>query len=256
MLECWQEHPIDRPDFSQLRSKFSILLLATTSDTYMELQVDEDKVYYTIGEEEAEKHQRRNSASSCDSSSSNREKKIEKPKWAQNSNAYVSTPSTFKDDHIHIDDEHYRVQADVLQSLDTKDPVPDKTGPAGSDELAPPASNGQALLSAHNPLAASLSLGKTPIFLEEQTGIPLSFISSASEKPVQPAHQAVQKKQSNPYVDDPATKQLLPDNEEPAGHRIKLGSLAAEDRGRLGSLAAELNTRLKGIDEEESITSM
>ena len=248
MLECWQEHPTDRPDFSQLRSKFSSLLLATTDDTYMELQVDEAKVYYTMGEEE-EKQQRRDSVSSCDSSSSNKqkEKKIEKPKWAQNANAYVTTPSTFKDDHVHVVDEHYRVKVDVTQSLDTKDPVPDQAGPASSNEIAPEASNGQAPPSVHNPLAA-------PVFLEEQAGIPLSFISG--EKPVQPPHQAVQKKQSNPYVDDPATKQLLPD-EEPSTKIA--GSLAAEDpghRSKLGSLAAELNTRLRAIGEEEHVTSM
>ena len=123
MLECWQEHPVDRPGFSELRKKFSNLLLATTGDTYMELEVDDSKVYYTMAEEEEEALKaRKESVSSDDSDSSIKKKKgkkIEKLKWALN-NPYVPTPSTFKDDHVHIDDEHYHAPTNFQEAEEEK----------------------------------------------------------------------------------------------------------------------------------------
>lgn len=214
MLECWQEHPVDRPSFSQLRKKFSNLLLATTGDTYMELEVDHSKIYYTMAEEEDEAlKKRKGSVSSTDSDSSvkkeKKSKKIEKPKWAQN--PYVPTPSTFKDDHVHIEDEHYHAPTNLQEIKEEK--VPDETEPRTvvdvlsieqqSPSTETPPSN-------HAPLTGSLSLSaETPlqanVLLEDQVGIPLSFIS----RDKQPQHQGLQSKPSNPYVDDPRTKQPL-----------------------------------------------
>jgi hypothetical protein len=242
MLECWQEHPLDRPGFSLLRSKFSNLLLATTGDTYMELEVDDSKVYYTMGDEEEKGLKgRRASVSSTDSDSSvkkeKKPKKIEKPKWAQN--PYVPTPSTFKEDHMHIDDEHYRVQADVDEDQQQPDEniprtmsVVVSTGRMASSAQTPP--------SRHAPLAGSLSSPavqiapeQTNVHLEDQMGIPLSFISRDKHAPAQ-------SKQSNPYVEDPSTNQPLSSEG------------GAVESPMLGSLSLELSLKMRGTGNGQS----
>lgn len=248
MLECWQEHPVDRPSFSQLRKKFSNLLLATTGDTYMELEVDEAKVYYTMGEEEEEAfNARKGSISSNESDSSvkkgKKEKKIEKPKWAQN--PYVPTPSTFKDDHVHLDDEHYHVTADVeVEEEQEADEILPSTKIDGLDiELH--VSPTQTPPSHHAPLTGSLSvpagqsLQQTTVLLEDQMGIPLSFIGGEKQE----QHQAVQPKPSNPYVDDPFTKQPLTNDRE----------LTASTK--LGALSLELSMRTRGTGQGENAVS-
>ena len=52
MLECWNEDSHDRPSFLKLRSKFGTLLQAESADSYIELQIDEQKAYYQVKEEE------------------------------------------------------------------------------------------------------------------------------------------------------------------------------------------------------------
>ena len=52
MLECWHEDPRDRPSFSVLHSKFGTLLQTESTDAYIELQIDEQKPYYQVKEEE------------------------------------------------------------------------------------------------------------------------------------------------------------------------------------------------------------
>ena len=42
-------------------------------------------------------------------------KKVEKPQWAI-SNPYVPTPSTFKEDQVLVEDEHYRVPVEVVST--------------------------------------------------------------------------------------------------------------------------------------------
>lgn len=234
MLECWQEHPRDRPNFSQLREKFSSLLLATTSDAYMELEVDNDKLYYTMGEEEEKMMERSESFSSDDSDQPKKEKgKIEKPKWAQHSNTYITTPSTFKEDHVVVEDEHYRAHVDIQEE-------PEKPADLDADESAVEEAE---LDSFHAPLAVSFSSASAqmsmqqesvPVSLEDQVGIPLSFVTG--EKPAQPRPHAAAKKikSNNPYVDDPMTMQPLAEEDE-------------DMRGTLGSLTAtELSLKLRG----------
>lgn len=241
MLECWQEHPLDRPSFSLLRKKFSDLLMATTTDAYMELEVDEAKIYYTMGEEEKNLKERRDSLSSTNSDSSikkDKGKKIEKPKWAQNSNPYISTPSTFKEDHILVEDEHYRA-CPVEHHEDPSDEVAGNGAMSADEEQLP----------SHVPLVGSLSVPAQPrampILLEDQMGIPLSFVpgEKPSHQQQPPAHQGVKKMRSNPYVDDPSTKQLLPEEGN------------ARELHKLGSLTAELNQRL-GVVNEENVTAL
>ena len=68
MLECWHENSHDRPPFSALRTKFGTLLQAGSADAYIELQIDEQKPYYQVKEEET--GGRRGSVSSTSSEES------------------------------------------------------------------------------------------------------------------------------------------------------------------------------------------
>ena len=202
----------------------------------MELEVDDSKVYYTMAEEEEEALKaRKESVSSDDSDSSIKKKKgkkIEKPKWALN-NPYVPTPSTFKDDHVHIDDEHYHAPTNFQEAEEEK--VSDEIQPSTMIDVVDIEQHGPSAetpSSHHAPLTGSLSLSagtpqQTAVLLEDQVGIPLSFISS--DKP--PRHQSVQSKVSNPYVDDPRTKQLL---EGEQAETSKMGALELSLRMRAG----------------------
>ena len=258
------EHPQDRPTFSQLRSKFSSLLLATTNDPYMVLEVDEDKTYYTMGEEEEEKFnkERRESLSSVDSETGikkEKNKKIEKPKWAtQNSNPYVKTPSTFKEDHAVVEDEHYRAAVVEVEKedsparnvLDSTDDEDNATAPHHLEKsLSQPPLSVSLSTSVKNQFSGHPSLSEpasapaphllspeTPVLLEDQVGIPLS-----GEKPSSQRGKPVKRLVSNPYVDDPRTKQLLEEGEE----------------GKVGSLMAELNQHIgNGKAGHEDVTAL
>ena len=102
------EHPQDRPTFSQLRSKFSALLQATSDSVYIVLEVDEEKTYYNVGEEESSEDGGESESSEVSI------RKIERPKWAtRKPNTYVATPMTFKNKHF-IDADRY--QASLLEA--------------------------------------------------------------------------------------------------------------------------------------------
>ena len=76
----------------------------------------------------------------------------------------------------------------------------------------------------------------TPVSLENQVGISLSFISNSTEKPSQQdsSHALRKIKSSNPYVDDPATLRVLPDDEEPQEDVSKIVSLTTDIERRKG----------------------
>ena len=137
MRKCWNESPEERPTFSQLRSKFSNLLIATSSGTYIVLEVDENKPYYTMGGEEEEEfnRERRNSVFSTNSEIRNEE--IRKPKWAlQGSNAYVATPSGLDGyDHFHIPNEDVE-NREAEDSEISAPPPPQQASNVGSTENA------------------------------------------------------------------------------------------------------------------------
>lgn len=246
MLECWQEHPQDRPTFSQLREKFSNLLLATTGDAYMELEVDNSKIYYTAADDEDSGRERRDSESSVDSDDSTikkpkKKKVIEKPKWAQAPNAYVATPSTFKDDHVHVEDEHYRAPADSEGLTE----VVIENGVESSTNVEAPDTVGSLPQPATDTLVSSLtpSLSVKPT-LDDSMGIPLSFMPG--EKPAQASasgHKAIAKTRTNPYVDDPATKQLLAEED----------IMSLESLGKTGSFNI-IQDAAASLGPEETIT--
>ena len=214
----------------------------------MELEVDNSKVYYTVADEDDSVRERKDSESSVDSDDSTikkpkKKKFVEKPKWAQAPNAYVATPSTFKDDHIHVEDEHYRVPADAegLTEVVVENGVESSTNIEASETVGSlPQQAADALTSSLTP---SLSVKPT---LEDPMGIPLSFMPG--EKPAQTAangHKAIAKTRTNPYVDDPATKQLLAEEDI-----MSLGSL-----GKTGSFNI-IQDVAASLGPGESVTSL
>ena len=249
MLECWQEHPYDRPSFTQLRSKFSNLLMAATDDPYMVLEVDENKAIYTMGDEEEEKKlaERAESSSSIDSDASikkQKNKKIEKPQWAVNTNAYVSTPSTFKADQVQVVDEHFRVPVErAAIDEETSHKTPDinlelgLNPPDDDDDFS--ASHDNDATATNNSVAAAVNLNLTQPqlaapSLEDNMGIPLSFLTEKPSQQQQPHSKSeVKKTKSNPYVDDPRTKVLLLEEGEAQKAADHMGSLTTELNGVL-----------------------
>ena len=240
------EHPKDRPTFSDLRNKFSTLLMATTNDPYMVLEVDEAKTYYTMGEDEEEEFKKRESWSSIDSETGlkkeKKPKKIEKPKWATD-NPYVKTPSTFKDDHAVVEDEHYRTAVVEVEKEESparnvlEQDDDDDDGMATGMNLNIPLSESLGVVASRpsHPLTEStISSSVPPTHLlspEEHVGIPLSFISGEKPTPA-PRQGNVKRLVSNPYVDDPKTKHPLEEEGEQEG---KVGSLMAELSHQLGN---------------------
>lgn len=284
MLECWQEHPIDRPTFSKLRKKFGDLLMASTTDSYMLFQVDEDKTYYTMGEDEDEKKKFKGSQTSLSSTESGsakkQPKKIEKPKWAQDANAYVDTPSTFKEGHTHSVDEHYRHNTVGAADLERKKKSGNgiKRSGASSSEIG---EGKEVELPSHAPLSLSNSLPAASATnarfegIDNPVGIPLSFVSANKQQsgPTDNSQCASsssggkgKKAKSNPYVDDPKSMHLLADgvgvdasgnqgnNNTPGSERV-----AHVPQGiKLMPMTAELNSHLVNRQmsevEESSVT--
>lgn len=226
MLECWQEHPGDRPTFSQLRTKFSTLLLANVDDPYMVLEVDDAKAYYNVTEEETS--EQRESVSSNDSDSSLKKKKgpPKKPVWAKPSNPYVETPALNKEVSITVEGETPQQSADTAVTPTTGEDVGGGEGGVlgipetttdGFDpyikmksspvtvtkqmsEVAQPTQDSELDASSNQqPLSVSLPA--------EDSSMGVSISVFAEEKV--PAHQPAKRIRSNPYVDDPGRRQLL-----------------------------------------------
>ena len=98
MLNCWTANPQDRPTFFQLRNKFSTLLQSTSGNTYIVLEVDEDKNYYTMAGEEEEEFERERCSLVADNKEGEFTDSINKSIWGnQKSNSYnIVTLSTCK----------------------------------------------------------------------------------------------------------------------------------------------------------------
>lgn len=48
MLMCWNEQPFKRPTFTELRSRFDSMLLADKNGDYIDLRIDQSKLYYQL----------------------------------------------------------------------------------------------------------------------------------------------------------------------------------------------------------------
>ena len=48
MLKCWDELPQKRPTFAELRAKFDAMLLADRNEEYIDLRIDQSKLYYQL----------------------------------------------------------------------------------------------------------------------------------------------------------------------------------------------------------------
>lgn len=94
MLQCWEEEPGDRPSFAKLKSKFSAMLQAGSTATYIDLQINEEAPYYQIKDDERERSASISSGSSEGSVSSiDKEKSKGKKKLKRKrTNPYVPSP--------------------------------------------------------------------------------------------------------------------------------------------------------------------
>ncbi len=209
MLECWNEYPQDRPTFSQLRSKFSDMLLATTTDTYMVLEVDDQKAYYMMEEEKDETRKRSDSASSSDSDSSikkSKEKKIQKPVWSKPVNPYVDTPAnqneTSTQNPTVVSIEHHNTSSDEEDDYDRR-------GMESAYVDQPAMRSVPKMSETHlNEPQFEQSLNSENKQRHMTIGIPMSYLSEQKPSPHRPISHSLQ---SNPYVEAPGKKQLLPD---------------------------------------------
>ena len=101
-------------------------------------------------------------------------------------------------------------------------------------------------------MATSFSLSAqnlltTPVSLEDQVGIPLSFVTNFAEKPSQQnsSHALRKIKSFTPYMDDLATLRVLPDDEEPQ-----------EDVSKIMSLTTEFNQMLREGRGKDDVTTV
>ena len=229
MLECWQEHPNDRPTFSQLRNKFSTLLLANVDDPYMVLEVDDAKAYYNVTEEETS--EQRESVGSNDSDSSLKKKgPPKKPVWAKPSNPYVDTPALGKEMSVAVTVEEETRQETAAEEAPT---TMQQNGTAGEGVglVAPPSdtknfepyirmqsspayvTGDQTQVGVPQPLQLEgndLNIEMMSMSLPAGPSMGLSLSAMGEEKV---AHKPAKRTRSNPYVDDPARRQLLEDEE-------------------------------------------
>ena len=245
MLECWQEHPGDRPTFSQLRTKFSALLLANVDDPYMVLEVDDAKAYYNVTEEESS--EQRESVSSNDSDSSIKKKKgpPKKPVWAKPSNPYVETPAFNKEVSITVEGDTPQQSADTAVATTA---AGEGIGGGGEEGgvLGVPESNtngfdpyikmksspvavekqmSEVAQSTHDSELDTSSSNQQPLSVSlpaENSSMGVSISVFAEEKV--PAHQPAKRIRSNPYVDDPGRRQPLDVMEEGESNVNGIGS--------------------------------
>ena len=244
MLECWQEYPNDRPTFSQLRTKFSTLLLANVDDPYMVLEVDDAKAYYTVPEEETS--EQRESVSSNDSDSSIKKKKgpPKKPVWAKPSNPYVDTPALNKEVSITVEEEAAQQNADTAAVTSTTQ----QEGVGEGGVLGVPESNVDGfdpyIKMKSSPVTVQKQMSEVPQPTQEDLDMssnqqPISMslpaepsigvsISMFTEEKVA-AHQPAKRIRSNPYVDDPGRRQpldIVEEGENVNGIGNKLSAIA------------------------------
>ena len=210
----------------------------------MVLEIDESKTYYTLGEEEEKNFKGSEESLSSTESIKKPKKKIEKPKWAQNANAYTPTSSTFKEGHAHVEDEDY-CHNNTIVTVGVEEKKPYSSTIEAGDVTDTPNGITQSITNGRQvpgvlslPLEQNINLRTsqptTPVSLDDQIGIPLSFMMGSSVK--QTGHNAphdgrgVKKTQSNPYVEDPRTLHPL--------------EVIVEDR-KNGSLTSEQNSKFK-----------
>ena len=236
MLECWQEDPHERPSFGGLRTKFSSLLLAGKDDMYIDLRVDDQKAYYNADDEERTQLERRDSVDSSSSEESYMEKDKDKDKEEEKkpTNPYVKTPSIKK------------------PIPPTCSAIPEGLVANGSDTTDDGAyvDQGNSRQIPSRPKRVSLSsLSKRnsqvdrPTPIETPTiviGVPSSSVTgqTATEEDSQN-----ERRSTNPYIDDPCTKQPLRHSQTDP-----VDSISAQKR----ALMATASVGLTPILEEQS----
>ena len=166
MLDCWNEHPEDRPTFNELREKFSALLLAGKEGLYIDLQVDEMKPYYVIKEDEEEQFKRRRvDFASLEESTTSIEKTTphDGMKVISRTNTYVVEPDSRRQE---------KTQTEALAHLEEQEEHP----------------------YADQPASRPRERGERP----NDLGISIAMLAS-----VQPNHDTVDQHTTNLYADGP-----------------------------------------------------
>ena len=206
MLECWNEDPHDRPNFSDLRAKFGALLLVGKEDQYIALEVDEMKPYYTVKEvEEDEQRERSGSGSSEDSIKKSKGEEGHKDVKPKPSNPYVDHPAR-----------------ELLQSQ-TSQPVSMHSQPSlqsQSSQPQPPRGPSVPTRPA-NTLVDDEGISTDPYFdqlptrpipqpgqgsiPEEESSLGVSITRLQSQQSQQPSHESVERRTTNPYVEEPSS---------------------------------------------------
>ena len=200
MLECWHEDPHDRPTFNELRSKFGALLLAGKDDLYIDLEVDERKDYYTVKEEEEEEsHDRRSSTSSEDSIDSLKKFKKKESIKKQPSNPYVESPAARRPASPQEDHPYADMRAPSR-------PIPRPGGQSASAEERP------------TQLGISLAMLNPDQSQQQQ-----------QRAPSPTAHEGLERRTTNPYVEDPSTAPT------PTAPRMNLVSTTEEETALLAA---------------------
>lgn len=196
MLECWQEDPHERPSFSDLRAKFGSLLLAGKDDMYIDLRVDDRKAYYNADDEERAQLERRDSVGSSSSEESfvGKDKNKDKEEEKKPTNPYVKTPSM-------------RKPMPPARSAISEGLVANGSVATGDSAYVDQPSQSEGIplhpLGEQDSQQERSTTQETPSIV---LGVPITSITgqTRTEEDSQNEHRS-----TNPYIDDPGTKQPL-----------------------------------------------
>ena len=209
MLECWQEEVSERPDFSQLRSKFDALISAATDDPYMQLEVDEMMPYYSAdAEEEGKQFANTERANAKGGGSFRKGKKQLSLQAKPSSNPYVENPTILS---ASVPVTSYLPEEDSIRSppeLVSHAEIENEAEEEEEEEEKDDERSGLDEQSAYADQPAMRPIPR-PGFREEisdqqspTVGIPLSMLNP-SHKAITPADAT---KSFNPYVDEPGRR--------------------------------------------------
>ena len=192
MLECWNEDPQDRPTFPDLRTKFGALLIAGKEDQYIALEVDEMKPYYTVKEEEEDEGRDRRSSSEESIDKIKGKKEEHKELKTKPSNPYVDQPARRA---LHSQSSQPSLQSQPSQPR----------GPAVPVRPANTLVDGESF--GTDPYFDQLPARPVPIpqpgqAPEEESSLGISIAQLQGQ---QPSHEGLERRTTNPYVDEPSS---------------------------------------------------
>lgn len=113
MLSCWNEQPLKRPTFTELRARFDSMLLADRNEEYIDLRIDHSKLYYQLMTTSVTENgfHSPSDRKSCDRESSPSAK-------CHLSSAGLKTPCSNSTDEVRS--KHFRSEEDCSAGRDTR----------------------------------------------------------------------------------------------------------------------------------------